>query len=335
MPDSASILIAMRPALYHEIFAGEADARLRSLAELTFQGGEQNLTSSELAGQIAGHDIVITSWGTPVFTAEVLKAADCLRLIAHSAGTIKRLLPPAVFADGRRVTHAAAAMAPAVAETTLLLILLGLRKLHRVDRVFREGGWLAARALTMDGELAQTRIGIVGAGHTGRALIQCLRPLAAELWVYDPYLDAAQAETLAVKRVTLEQLLKECPVVTLQAPSTTATYRMIGAEQFGWLQDGALFINTARSHLLDEAALLAELQSGRIYAALDVFEEEPLPAASPFLKLDNVIVTPHVASSTRETRLRQGLIIAEEVALFLGESELRYEVTGDMLDIIA
>ena len=335
MNDRTRILIALRPALYQEIFAGAADAQLRDLAELTFQSSEDRISSSELAREIGGHEIVITGWGAPVFTAEVLAAADRLRLIAYSAGTIKRVLPPAVFADGRRVTHAAAAMATAVAETTLLFILLGLRKLHQADQVFREKGWHVTRALPWDGELAQTRVGVVGAGHTGRAVIQRLRHLAGELWVYDPFLAEADAQALGVKSVALEQLLRECAIVTLQAPSTAETYRMIGAEQFSWLQDGALFVNTARAHLLDEDALLAELQSGRIYAALDVFDEEPLPNDSPFLKLDNAIVTPHVAARTRETRMRQGQLMADEVALFLREGKLRYEVTGDMLDTMA
>lgn len=335
MTDRTSALIAIRPSLYETLFRGQADEQLREQAELTFQYGEDKLTSAELARQIGGHEIVVTGWGTPVFNAEVLAAADRLRLIAHSAGSIKRMLPPAAFADGRRVTHAAAVMAPGVAEITLLFILLGLRKLHRVDRVFREQGWHAARAMPLGGELAQTRVGIIGASHTGRALIQRLRHLAGELWVYDPFLSGAEARALGVKRATLEQLLRECPVVSLQAPSTEATYRMIGAEQFSWLQDSALFINTARSHLLDEDALLAELQSGRIYAALDVFEAEPLPDDSPFRKLDNVIITPHIAARTRETPVRQGQLVADEAALFLREGKLQYEVRADMLDKMA
>lgn len=335
MKDKPSILIAMRPSLYDEIFAGAADEQLRQLGEVTLHNGDRNPTSAELARQIGGHEIVVVGWGAPVVSAHVLAAADRLRLIAYSAGTIKRFLPPAVFADGRRVTHAAAAMATSVAETTLLFVLLGLRKLHRVDRVFKEEGWHAARALPLDGELAQTRVGIVGAGHIGRAVIKRLRGLSAELWVYDPYLSEADAAALGVKSVTLEQLLRECRIVTLQAPSTPATYRMIGAEQFSWLQDGALFINTARTYLLDESALLAELQSGRIYAALDVFEVEPLPDDSPFRLLDNAIITPHVASRTQETRKRQGQTVADEVTRFLSAGELHYEITGDMLETMA
>ena len=93
---------------------------------------------------------------------------------------------------------------------------------------------------------------------------------------------------------------------------------MIGAEQLSWLCDGAIFINTARAHLIDEAALLAELQSRRISAAIDVFDEEPLPADSPFRALDNkIIITPHIAAVTEQAYKRQGQITVDEVARFL------------------
>ena len=162
-----------------------------------------------------------------------------------------------------------------------------------------------------------------------------MQALDAEPWVYDPYLSDADATALGLTRVSLESLMRNCPIVTLQAPSTTETYRMIGAEQLSWLPDGATLINTARAHLIDEAALLAELQSGRINAALDVFAQEPQPDDSPFRALNNVILTPHVASHTRETHFRQGQIITDEVRRFLGAGELRYEVTLDMLETMA
>ena len=104
-----SVYFAIRPWLYDALFAQPARQQLHSVAELSFADGDIE-SSAQLAQQIKGHDIVISGWGTPVFDAEVLAAAHSLRLIAHSAGTIKNLLPPPVFADGRRVTHAAAAM---------------------------------------------------------------------------------------------------------------------------------------------------------------------------------------------------------------------------------
>ena len=110
---------------------------------------------------------------------------------------------------------------------------------------------------------------------------------------------------------------------------------MLGAEQFALLGDGAIFINTARPHPVDEAALLAELQSGRISAALDVFEQEPLPNESLFRQLDNVIITPHVASVTHQARHRQGRFTTDEIERFLRDGTLRYEVTRAKLDTMA
>lgn len=335
MADRPDILIAMRPALFDQLFAEEQQTRLRALGGVTLQPCEDNFDEAQLTRLIRGRDIVITSWGTPPFSDAVLAAADRLQLIAHSAGTIKRLLLPPVFAEGRRVTHAAEAMAIPVAETTLMLILLCLRRFHKIDSAFKESGWAAAKAMGPGRELAGARIGIIGAGHTGRAVISKLRVLDAVLWLYDPYVSDGEAAAMGARKVGLEKLLRECPVVSLQAPSTPETYRMLGAEQFSWLQDGAVFINTARTHPIDEAALLAELQSGRISAALDVFEEEPLPDNSPFRRLDNVIISPHMAAVTDQAYRRQGRITTDEVASYLSEGKLRYEVTRDMLDKMA
>ena len=101
------------------------------------------------------------------------------------------------------------------------------------------------------------------------------------------------------------------------------------------MQDGAIFANTARSWAIDMDALLAELQSGRIQAALDVFDQEPLPEDSPFLELDNAILTPHVAGGTIEARQRQGQYMVEEMQRFLAGEPLRYQVTKSMLATMA
>ncbi len=332
--DKPKILIALRPALYDLLFADEQKERLASLGELSLQTQAGNLSEAQLAALIGGQDIVITSWGTPVFSDAVLAAADRLKLIAHSAGSIKLMLPPPVFA-GRRVTHVAYSMSIPVAETTLALILLCLRNYHKFDRAFKDGGWAAARALPAGGELAGARVGVVGAGYTGRAVIKRLLALDAEVWLCDPYVDEESAAAMGVQKAALEPLMRECPIVTLQAPATAETYRMIGREQLSWLRDGAIFINTARAHLIDEAALLAELQTGRISAALDVFDQEPLPDDSPFRKLDKLIITPHVAAVTRQSYKRQGEITVDEVARYLKGDKLRYEVTRDMLDTMA
>jgi len=140
---------------------------------------------------------------------------------------------------------------------------------------------------------------------------------------------------LGVRKVGLAELLTHCPVVSLQAPSTQETYHMIGARELSLLQDGAILINTARSWLVDQEALLAELQSGRIQAALDVFDQEPLPVDHPFRQLDNVFLTPHVAAATFQARQRQGQIVVEEVRRFFSGQPLQYQVTLEKLAIMA
>ncbi len=329
------ILVLLRPSLYAQLFTPEADQALREAGRVVFHGEERNLTSAELAERIAGFAIVVTGWGSPPFTDDVLAAADRLRLIAHSAGSIKAMLPPAVFERGIVVTHAASAIAPAVAEMSLLLTMLMLRQAHRCHESLRRGDWEGVRPLAIGQEIAGQRVGVIGAGYTGRCFIRLLRAVGAEVWVYDPYLGEATASELGVRKTALDELLSQCPVVSLQAPSTAETHHMIGARELGLLADGAILINTARSWLVDQEALLAELQTGRIQAALDVFDQEPLPPDQPFRELDNVFLTPHIAGATMQARHRQGQVVVEEIQRFLGGEPLRYGVTRAMLDIMA
>ena len=200
MTNKPKILILLRPSLYIELFSPESDQILHTLGELVFHTTETNLTSSQLAQRIGGFDAIITGWGTPEFTDEVLNAAPQLKLIAHSAGSIKKILPPAVFERGIVVTHAAAGIAPAVAEMTLLLILLSLRQVHKLDHAMKTGGpWDAAKLIGMGQELVGNRVGVVGAGYTGRCVIQLLTALNADVWVADPYLTPEQANQLGVR----------------------------------------------------------------------------------------------------------------------------------------
>jgi phosphoglycerate dehydrogenase-like enzyme len=336
----AKILILLQPSLYTQLFTPQTDRALRELGEVTFwtyrHEPGQDPTSEQLAEQIPGFDVVVTAWGSPTFTTQVLDAAEHLTLVAHSGGTIKHMLPPAVFERGISVTHAASAIAPAVAEMTILLILLCLRRACMHDRMLKVGEpWESTRVIPMGEELADQRVGVVGAGYTGRRTIALLRALNAEVWVYDPYLSQEGANKLGVRQATLDELLTNCPVVTLQAPATEETYHMIGARELRLLQEGAILVNTARSHVVDQDALLAELHTGRFQAALDVFDQEPLPVDSPFRALDNVILTPHIAGASRQARVRQGRVVVEEIERFLAGKPLRHRVTREMLDIMA
>jgi len=335
MSSKPRILVAFRPSLYEVLYSPAQDAALRAYGEVTFHDSETNLTPEALAECIPGFDAVLTSWGSPRFTDEVLEAADRLRIIAHTAGSIRNLTPPPVFARGITVTHAASAIAGAVADLSLAFTMLLLRRVHTFDRLVKAGDWSAAKQVPMGREIAGTRVGVVGAGYTGRWFIRLLKAVGAEVWVHDPYLSAERAAELGVTVVDLDTLFAECPVVSVQAPATQETYHMIGSRQLSLLQDGACFVNTARSWVIDYDALLAELETGRFDAALDVFDQEPLPADNPFHKLENVILTPHIAGASTQARHRQGQWMLEELQRFFAGEPLLYQVTADMLETMA
>jgi phosphoglycerate dehydrogenase-like enzyme len=150
--------------------------------------------------------------------------------------------------------------------------------------------------------------------------------------VADPYLSDAEAVTLGVERVSLHELLARSTVVSLHAPVLPETVAMIGARELALLPDGALLVNTARSALVDEAALLAALRTGRIDAALDVFDVEPLPVDHPLRRLPNVLLTPHEAAGTVESRRRAGAIVVAEIDRFQRGRPLAHEVRPEQLD---
>jgi phosphoglycerate dehydrogenase-like enzyme len=330
------ILVAVVPELRKRLFAPEVEEELRKLGQVRFHERPTNLTSAELAVQLGEIDAVITGWGSPAFDDSVLAARGKLRIVAHSAGSVKHLFPPKLFEFGIEVTHAAGAIAPAVAEMSLTLALALLRRVPQYIEAMRKGAkWEEALAIGYGPELSATRVGVVGAGYTGRCFIRLLRALDAEVCVFDPYLTAQHARDLGVQKVELDELLKTSAVVSLQAPSTPETRHMIGRKQLGMMRDGAIFINTARSWLVDGAALLEELKRGRLLAALDVFDEEPLPADSPLRSLPNVYLMPHVAGGSMQTALRQGKLMVEELSRFFSGKPLQFPVTLQMLQTMA
>ncbi|MFF9573264.1 NAD(P)-dependent oxidoreductase, partial [Streptomyces sp. NPDC014685] len=180
-------------------------------------------------------------------------------------------------------------------------------------------------------EIHGSPIGVIGASRTGRAYIALARAMGARVGVSDPYLSEADARELGVERVPLDVLLSRSRIVAVHAPVTEETHRMIGAAQLALMPDGAGLVNTARSWLVDEDALLTELTSGRLDAAIDVFDAEPLPADHPFRSLPNVLLTPHQAAGTTECRQQLGASAVDEVLRLLSGRPPLHAVTVDAL----
>jgi phosphoglycerate dehydrogenase-like enzyme len=335
----ASILVLPRPSLYRMLFSKETDAKLTSLGRIVRHDSEQDPSSDELAEEISEFDIVISGWRSPKFTSKVLDNAQKLKLIAHSAGSVKFMLDENCFERGIKVSNVAGAMAAPVAEMTLMFIMLMLRPLHVYDRQLKAGeDWRGVKAegTSFSQEIAGQRIGIIGAGHVGRAVMSLLGAVGAQLVAYDPYLSESRARELGVEKAsTLDDLLQTCRIVSLHCPATPQTHHMIGKRELALMHDGSILINTARSWCIDGDALLEELKSRRLNAALDVFDQEPLPQDHPLRQLDNVIVTPHLGAATRQCQFRQGAMAVDEVERFIKGQSLQFPVTVESLPLMA
>jgi phosphoglycerate dehydrogenase-like enzyme len=209
------------------------------------------------------------------------------------------------------------------------------RNLYPYDHLMKvQRGWKSDQQ-SYAHELYNKKVGIVSASMVGRRVIKLLKPFGCDVMVYDPYLGETTRQELGVRLVSLEELFATGDIVSVHAPTTPETEKMIGVQHFKVLRDGALFIQTARNWVLDSAALLAELQTGRIRAVLDVFDEEPLPADDPLRELDNVLLTPHVSGHTDESRARLVEAVADDMKRFFEGETLKLAVSWERLKIMA
>jgi phosphoglycerate dehydrogenase-like enzyme len=322
MAGKVRVVLAATPAYREMVFSADSVARLEALGELVLLDDPGD--AAALRSALPGTDVLITSWGATPLTGDLLDQADRLRLIAHSASSVKHFVTEEVFRRGIRITQAGQAMAEPVAEVSLTFTISLLHRVQWFDHAMHAGSWRPD--VPPQHGLSSSRIGVVGASRTGLEYIRMLVALGAEVVVYDPYLTDDRASQLGVRRTELDDLLRTSRVVALHAPTLPETHHMIGARELALMPDGAGLVNTARSWLVDTEALVAELRTGRIDAAIDVFDEEPLAADSPFRGLPNVLLTPHQAAATVETYFEMGAITASEIERYADGQPLRYEL---------
>lgn len=315
-------------------FAPEDLAQLHAAATVRVLG---KCKESSFRSQLAELDVLLGSWGMPRLDADFLAAAPRLQAVCYAAGTVKGFVTDESYARGIQITTAMHANAIPVAEVTVALIILANKNWFTCqDRIRREGveGRNACFQDHHRGNYGAT-VGLVGFGAIGREVCARLQHYHLQVLVADPYAQAEVVAAAGARLVSLEALAASSDVVSLHAPNIPQTRHMMNRDVFARMRDGATFINTARGALVDEDALLAELQSGRIQAMLDVTDPEPVPAGHPFYSLPNCWLTPHRAGSSADEIRRMGhYAIAEVLRLIRGEA-LLYPVNQDMLATMA
>jgi len=332
--DEYNVLITTPQPLRGEVLSEDVLVRLRQFANVTMNEDGRNWAGAEIGERLPGVDALLASWGQAELSEQVLAKADRLRVIGYAAGSVKGWVSDAVFERGIVVCHAAARIADSVAEYTLLMALLGLRRPLDIGRQMRSGIVLRNHDVPTH-DIARKKVGLLGMGYVGQRTARLFRALGAEVWAYDPYLSPERAVELGVHKAELDELLGACKVVSVHLPSTEETWHMLRARELALIQDGAVFINSARTWPVDQDALIKELAAGRFWAVLDVTDPEPAPPDHPLRNLDNAICTPHIAGPTTEARRELMGLMVDEVKRFFDGEPLRYRIAEDRLAVMA
>jgi phosphoglycerate dehydrogenase-like enzyme len=254
-------------------------------------------------------------------SAPLIDAAAKLRLIHHQGvGYHDTVDVDAVRARGIPLALTPEGTDVSVAEHTVMLMLAACRRLPFADSELRAGRFHINALRPVSRELAGMTIGYVGMGRIAQATAARLKAFATHGIYFDKYaaLDDGAADRLGVQRVeSLDALLRRADVVTLHVPLTSETRHLVNAGTLAAMKRGAILVNTARGPLVDEGALAAALRSGHLAAAaLDVFEQEPLPATSPLVDLHDIVLTPHISAGTRDALQAKMTAIAANLRRF-------------------
>ena len=290
-------------------------------------------TAAEIEGDLAWADAVLM-WSWPMLTHELLDKVPRLKFsaqldVAQRAARIAldRKFPVSVARRG---------WSPAVAEMTLGLILAALRKISLYHAAMRAGteSWVRNFPQDIDADERQLTgrpVGIVGFGAVGRRLAELLAPFQCGLRIHDPFLPDEIAAQFRAAKVSVAELIKCSDVVVLCAASNPGTARLLGPAEIAAFRKGAVLINVARAALVDTAALLARLRLGDMYAALDVFDKEPLAAEAPLRALPNAFLTPHRAGGILASVERILGQLSDDLEAHLAGRQRQYALSEAML----
>jgi D-3-phosphoglycerate dehydrogenase / 2-oxoglutarate reductase len=267
--------------------------------------------SPERVAALAADAFALIVRNRTVVDAALLDACPNVRIVARAGTGLDNIDVPAADEHGVAVIAPRGANARSVAEHAVALALALARRVVSSDKSCRSGEWNRVPGI----ELAGRTWGLLGAGATGRDCARIVSALGMHVVAYDPFVDAGDPELtrLGVKLGALTEVIASSDVISCHLPATVRTRHMIGADLLAQVKPGAMFINVGRGEVVDEAALADALEAGRLAGAgLDVREQEP-PIPGRLEKMDNVVLTPHVAGITAESQERIVRVLVEEI----------------------
>ena len=287
---------------------------LKEVADVTV---DTSITPEELVNTIHEYDGIIVRSRTKV-TKEVINKADNLKIIARAGVGVDNIDLDAATEKGIMVVNSPESTSITVAEHTMGLLLSMARKLSIADKSVKEGKWEKKKFMGV--ELRNKTLGVIGMGRIGSQVVNRCKAFEMDAIAYDPYLPEEVAKQMGVELTDLETVLKKADFITIHVPLTPETKHLISNKEFEIMKDTAFITNCARGGIIDEEALYDALKNDKIGgAALDVYEDEPPAEDSKLFELDNIVLTPHIAASTKEAQRDAAIIVADEIIdLFKG-----------------
>lgn len=250
---------------------------------------------------------------------QVMDAAPRLKVVSNFAVGFDNIDIPAATSRGIVVTNTPEVLTDTVADFAFCLILAAARRLVEADAYTRAGKWKTWEPLLLAGQdVHGATLGLIGLGRIGSAVARRAKGFEMRVIYYDPYRRQDLETSLGIEYRPFADVLRDADVLSVHVPLSEQTRHLIGGEQFGMMKKTAVFVNTSRGPVVDQRALAEALASRRIFAAgIDVFEQEPMPPDDPLLRLDNVVVAPHIASASVPTRIRMATLAAENLVAVL------------------
>ncbi len=274
------------------------------------------------------HGLIIRS-GTKV-TAEVIKAAKNLKVVGRAGAGVDNIDIPAATKKGIAVENTPGGNSVTTAEHTIALMCALARNVPQGTESTRSGKW--DRKL-VGVELNKKTLGIIGTGRVGSVVVSIAQSFKMHCIACDPFISKDKAEQFGVELVELDEIFRRSDFISIHSPLTEQTHHMLSDDQFDKMKEGVRIINCARGGIVDEAALVRALESGKVAgAALDVFEKEPPDADNPLLKMPQVICTPHLGASTGEAHENVAKAVAKQMVLFFEDGLILNAVNVPAID---
>jgi D-3-phosphoglycerate dehydrogenase len=299
-------------------------SRLRSKIEVVYESWMDTrrlVSPEELVERIESEDLQIVVVEADFVFDEVFEGTKKLRFVGTCRGSPDNVDVEAATEHGILVVNTPARNSIAVAELTLSLMLSLARHVPAAHFTVQSGNWLdpVEPYISLRGtELTGKAVGIVGLGAIGCEVAKRLRAFDMEILACDPYVSPERLASLGARRVELEQLMRDSDFVTIHCPVTPETTGLLNGLLLSLMKPMAYLVNTAGWEIVEEKTLLEALEQTRIAgAAFDVYETHPVSLNSPFLKLDNVVLTPHIGGATDGTVRRQSEMMARDIERFV------------------